>query len=45
MRRDEILNIYPNISKAKKLLKWKPKISFNIGLRKTISYYLKYAQK
>ena len=37
---DEILNIYPNISLAKKTINWKPKISFNTGLKKTIkSYY------
>ena len=40
LRKDEILNIYPNISLAKKTINWKPKISFNTGLKKTIkSYY------
>ena len=29
----------PDISKAKKLLKWQPKVSVNEGLRKTIEYY------
>jgi len=39
MRKDEILNMYPSINKAKILLKWKPKISINRGLKKTINYY------
>ncbi len=38
-RKDEILNLYPNIKKAKKLLKWEPKINLKIGLKKTIKYY------
>jgi len=29
----------PDISKAKKILKWQPKISFNDGLQKTINYF------
>ncbi len=29
----------PDISKAKKLLGWKPKVSFSIGLEKTITYF------
>ena len=39
MRKDETMALYPNIRKAKKTLKWKPKISLNAGLRKTIKYY------
>lgn len=38
-RKDEILKIYPDIKKAKKLLRWKPKISFNKGIKKTIQSY------
>ncbi len=38
-RKDEILNLYPSISKAKKKLNWKPKISFEKGLNNTIRYY------
>ena len=38
-RNDEILELYPNISKAKKLLKWKPKISFYSGITKTINHF------
>ena len=38
-RKDEIKYLYPNISKAKSLLNWQPKISFSKGLDKTINYY------
>lgn len=40
-RKDEIMSLYPSIHKAKKLLKWKPKIKFNSGLTQTINYYKK----
>ncbi len=40
-RKDEIMSLYPDINKAKKLLKWKPKIKFNSGLTQTINYYKK----
>lgn len=39
MRKDEIKALYPNIKKAKRILNWKPKISLNDGLKKTIQYY------
>ncbi len=39
MRKDEIMALYPNINKAKKILDWRPKISLNIGLKKTIDFY------
>ena len=38
-RKDEIKSLYPNISKAKSLLNWQPKINFSRGLNKTINYY------
>ena len=38
-RRDEIKHLYPNISKAKLLLNWQPKVSFSKGLSRTINYY------
>jgi len=38
-RKDEIKHLYPNISKAKLLLNWQPKVSFSKGLSKTINYY------
>ena len=30
---------WANIDKAKKILKWEPKISLDIGLEKTVSWY------
>ena len=39
LRKDEILKLYPSIKKTKKKLNWKPKISFDYGLRKTIGTY------
>ena len=41
LRKDETLKIYPDISKAKKKLKWKSKITFEAGLAKTINFYEK----
>ena len=42
LRKDENFKTYPNISRAKSLLKWEPKISFKKGLLSTIkSYYEK----
>jgi nucleoside-diphosphate-sugar epimerase len=39
LRRDEPLKLYPNTSKIRKFINWKPKISFDKGLDKTIKYY------
>jgi nucleoside-diphosphate-sugar epimerase len=39
LRKDEILKLYPNIKKAKNELNWKPKISFDQGLKSTIKFY------
>ena len=39
LRKDEILEIYPNISKAKNKIKWSPKISLEKGLKSTIKFY------
>ena len=39
LRKDEIKSLYPNINKAYKILKWRPKISLNTGLKRTIKYY------
>ena len=36
---DDIFRRIPEISKAKQVLKWEPKISLEDGLRKTINYY------
>ena len=40
-RKEENLITYPNILRAKKILKWKPKINFRQGLIKTIRFYEK----
>ena len=40
MRKEEIIKNYADINKAKKLLKWKPKISFSKGLTTTINSYI-----
>ena len=41
LRPDEINIIYPKISKAKKILGWRPKINFYTGLTNTIENYKK----
>ena len=41
LRKDEIKSLYPDIKLAKKLLNWKPKISLNKGIEKTINEYRK----
>lgn len=41
LRKDEIMKLYPNILKAKKLLGWKPKIKLINGLKGTINHYKK----
>ena len=40
-RSNENLSLYADISKAQKLISWKPKIDFDFGLKKTIDYYSK----
>ena len=39
LRKDEILKIYPSIKKAKSLVNWKPRISFQRGIKDTIKSY------
>ena len=39
LRKDETYKLYPDISKARRLLKWKPKIILNLGLKRTIKFY------
>jgi nucleoside-diphosphate-sugar epimerase len=41
LRKDEIIKLYPKISKIKKLINWKPKTDLDRGLQKTINYYQK----
>ena len=42
MRKDESLNLYPNIKKVKKYFNWKPRIGLDKGLRITINYFKKF---
>jgi UDP-glucose 4-epimerase len=39
IRKEEMMITYPDISNAKKILKWSPKVSFITGLNKTIKYF------
>jgi len=39
MRKDEIKNSYPNISKVRNKFKWIPKINFRKGIKNTIKFY------
>ena len=39
LRKEEQLEIYPRLSKVKRILKWKAKIDFPTGLKRTIQYY------
>ena len=41
LRKEESREIYPDISKIKKILKWKPKTNFRKGLLMTLRYYEK----
>ena len=40
-RSNENLSLYADISKAKELISWNPKIDFDLGLKRTIDYYSK----
>ena len=39
LRADEPLISFPNIMRSRKYLSWRPKTSFELGLKKTINYY------
>ena len=39
LRKDEILKVYPDISKAKDKINWRPKILFKKGLKVTIDSF------
>ena len=45
LRKDEILKLYPSIKKAKKIINWKPKTTFNQALKLTIKYYRSASKK
>ena len=39
LRIDEGKETFPNISLSNKILKWKPKVKLNEGLKRTIEHY------
>ena len=39
LRNEEVLKVYPEIKKIKKILNWVPKVDFNVGLNSTIRDY------
>ena len=39
LRKFDIPKLYPSIQKVKNTINWKPKISFDRGLKKTINFY------
>ena len=39
LRKDEALDYYPEIKKARRIIKWKPKINWQEGILKTIRYF------
>ena len=39
LRKDEILRLYPDISKVKKILNWDPRTSFQKGIKTLIKHY------
>ena len=41
MRKDEILKIFPDIKKIKNILGWSPKVTLNVGIKKTLKFYKK----
>ena len=41
MRKDEMSKFYPSNKKIKKNFDWKPRIDFNLGVKKTIKFYEK----
>jgi UDP-4-amino-4-deoxy-L-arabinose formyltransferase/UDP-glucuronic acid dehydrogenase (UDP-4-keto-hexauronic acid decarboxylating) len=42
---EDIQRRKPSIAKAKKILKWQPKVTFETGIEKTVDYYLKLYKK
>ena len=41
IRKDESLDVYPDIKKARKMLNWRPDLNWDKGILKTIKYYKK----
>jgi nucleoside-diphosphate-sugar epimerase len=45
LRNDEIMKLYPNILKSKKMINWNYKVPLNMGLKKTIDFFKYNEQK
>lgn len=41
LRKDEMMKLYPNINKAKTILRWNSRTPLEVGLRKTIKFFSK----
>ena len=39
LRKEELLKIYPDLTNAKNILNWKPRVDFESGIKKTINFY------
>ena len=42
LRKDEVLQFYPNTKKVRKVINWKPQISFKKGIQLTTKFYNEY---
>jgi len=42
LRKDEVMQFYPNTKKVRKVINWKPQISFKKGIQLTIKFYNEY---
>jgi nucleoside-diphosphate-sugar epimerase len=40
LRKEELLKTYPDLKNSKNILKWKPRVDFKSGIKKTINFYL-----
>lgn len=39
LRNEELLKIYPDLKNVKNMLNWKPRVDFDLGIKKTINFY------
>jgi dTDP-glucose 4,6-dehydratase len=42
LRKEELLEIYPDLNNAKNILNWKSRVDFKTGIKKTINFYKRY---
>ena len=38
-RKDQVMSLYPDITRIKKAAKWNPKIDFSNGIKNLVNYY------